>query len=520
MPCGVDVDQNPNHQPPPANAKKKKKKKKGGYVKVVKFVPTEEGFFKEGGVADDAVVFTGGSNWSLAWSPLVQRDEVKRGQAKAKGSGAGAHTLYLAVGPHPSARKLNRVNELHSGFGLIQIVRVRCDGPGKRIAEARVSYTVAHDGAVTWGLTWCPEALLEALRRAGKVAEDHPGLLAACLGNGDVCIYACPGHAAVHSRHADPAADSGGVPALDMKPVAKSEALRRRKAVPSCVAWCRRDPFDLLVVGCWDGSVGVLKCQVGKGGEAEGNENSPESSSPAAHLSLLSFYLADLQPITCITWLETFALDGSLRGESFATAGHSGTFKVWNARQPQALLLQRNIYSHKYITGLVECPHPEGFLISTSDGFISFIRKTSDGYGVSSGQMANNCLYSIDINDAFFAVTTMTGEVRVGHIMQTLHERVCFKSKYIAFQRCVASVSLGEDKVLEVEGTLPTMTEKKEDYHSPHQVHCFKTAWMPPMPGCDNLMGIAHGYGSGLVQLQLLERETCVKYMCNMRKLR
>ena len=430
---------------------------------------------------DDAVVFTGGPNWSLAWCPEVQKLKENTGD------GAGVANAYCAVGPHSASSHINVVNDCHDGPGIIEILQIRCGAERGKIADAKLCCTIRHQGAVTWDLAWCPQHF-----------SADVGILAAALGNGEVCIYCFP--------FPSPEETGGGGESsvMDLRPTIEMKNLQERKSIPSSLAWYPKKPHDLLLVGCWDGKVAVFKHH-------------------REEMCLLSCFSADIHPIRSVSWvndsdsaaMKTDEDDSSpssseiydeKRALLYATAGHGGSLKIWSVHQPEVLLMQKVLSYYRHIMDVKFCREPSGFVAVLDDGNIYFLRSTCDGFNLQGSQFKKNCFFSINMHeDGFVAMSAVTGDVLLFHSASCLKysktNSICRNRELLS---CISSMSVDDNGVISLEGI--GSKPKERSVNPPQQLHVYRSAWMPSIPQWENMFGIAYGCGSGILRFQTFDR--------------
>lgn len=156
------------------------------------------------------------------------------------------------------------------------------------------------------------------------------GVLAAALGDGSVRVWAVP-----HPQAAVAAAASGQQQSeplvLSLPPVAAASCAALGGSMASVVEWLPAAPHDLLAVGCWDGSVAVLRADPGQAAGSSGG-----GGGDAMHgMQLLSHFFADVLPLRALRWAPPAAcaatLD-SLGRHLILTGGHEGALRVWDLR--------------------------------------------------------------------------------------------------------------------------------------------------------------------------------------------
>ena len=428
----------------------------------------------EGYIVDDHIFFTGGSNWSLAWCPSVREDPRT----------SKAH-YYIAIGPHPKGRELNVTNSSQTGKGVIQIVEVVCSSSPQRIEDVRLCHVLHHNGAVTWDVAWCPSPKAPSL-----------GLLAAALGNGEVCIYCC--------SQGERKPKGKGEPQLAARRVVQSTDLQRRKAVPASIAWHPQEPHDKVLVGCWEGSVALFEIGLDA-------------------MTLVSFFSADVFPLRRVCWVrdpsKTQKASRHATCELYATAGESANLRIWNMNAPQSMLCNVSLSSTEHVMDLAMCEDPAGVVAMLSNGKFGFLKATEGGLKQGQKEVSENALSSVAIRNSYCLVTNYSGEVVLlplsGTLLPFTKRTVMTQGPFVG--NCVSSLSLeradtgGDGSRVILKDWEKDLNLKKQDVNPSHQIHAYRSAWMPADKK-NKIFGCAHGYGGGLVRFQLIDKKKCDKY--------
>ncbi len=309
---------------------------------------------------DDLVLHAGGPVWALDWCPAalpVPGGSDGDGARNGANGTAPAQLRYLAVGCHPADAALHRLGAPVEGPGVLQVWEVAGEGAGAAPPPPRLALALAHAGGVAWHARWCPAAdLADAPAAApaarggrGAAAEPPPpprlGLLAAALGDGAVRVYAVPQPRALAAAAGVAAAGAAPPPPLllHLAPVAALGVARLGLgALPSLVDWLPAAPHDLLLVGCWDGSVAVARLAP-SAGRAPG-----PGGVAAGGAELLAHFPADTLPLRAARWAPARG-GGAPRAADlahrhvFLTAGHEGSLKIWDARDQFAPLYAQQL---------------------------------------------------------------------------------------------------------------------------------------------------------------------------------
>jgi hypothetical protein len=426
-------------------------KKPNAYVKLSKeLFPTN---------GNEMVFFSGGPVHSLRCCPFVARN-----------SAANAVSFHVAIAPHSKDHKLNRYNLRLEGDALIQVVNLICAIRPAAIQDTQLCYSIRHCGAVTWDLAWCPSK---------QLPPESLGLLAAALGNGEVCIYCCPSKKIVDKESGKPAV-------LDLKPVMKSHDLQKRKSMPSCLAWYPDKPYDKLLVGCWNGGVALYQLA-------------------SDRMYLLSFFSADLYALRSVFWLGGDAPNHEGSCSLYVTSGHNGTIRFWHRKKPQQVVCQKVTGLLTHVMDMALCKSPLGFLSANSDGQLRFLQPTSQGINTPGSAFSKNCLVSVDANDEYYLFTTSVGETFLGVLQNQIkgldeNGDGIFRWKSPNLQS-TTSMTLNSKGVLSLESW--SFKTKEEDLNPPEEIVVYKSEILPCIPEWESEVFVMHGSGSGLVRFQL-----------------
>ena len=169
------------------------------------------------------------------------------------------------------------------------------------------------------------------------------GLLAAALGDGSMRVWAVP-HPQTVARDQQQAGGAVHPVLLTVPPVAAITSAQLGGSMPCLVDWLPAAPHDLLLVGCWDGSVALLKLTPGQQPQPPAASGSGGASSSGggmgsrgmSGLQLLSHFNADLLPLRALRWMPPAACRSAtdmLHRHVFLTGGHEGTLRVWDIRR-------------------------------------------------------------------------------------------------------------------------------------------------------------------------------------------
>lgn len=254
----------------------------------------------------------GGLVWTMAWGPSCD-------------------TRFLAVGKHRSPTIEHTIgDDTICGDNSIQIWEFpgedSGDGEGQRGCPV-LSVNVEHRGGVTWSCDWCPAPNVST--------DDRLGLLASALGDGSVCVWSVP-----HPRGWLHMAERENMLHGRPKPAAWFCSKHLDSSLPSTVQWLPGEPYDLLLVGCWDGYVCIAKMidkqeEIGKS-NVDGWKNAGSSLPSPHNIEFLYYFPTDQLPLRAASWMPNIPklqapFDSSNR-YMFSTVGHEGALTIWDAR--------------------------------------------------------------------------------------------------------------------------------------------------------------------------------------------
>ena len=485
----------------------------------------------------DFVLNVGGPAWSVAWCPSVRA--IPSSDRRA---------TYLAIGAHSRDHEANVINVPISGPGLIQIWTATCDPPrleesagsgGGPAPHIGFSFGIVHQAAVVWHLAWCPDPQL--LREATKAKWSRAGLLAAAMGDGRVCVYAVPfegddrisaararsgsgsgsGSGARHGAKGGPREGGGGFALLTLPPVAEATVLAERGSMPSSVQWHPVAPHDVLLAGCWDGSVALFALTSGSGsggGGAEGEGEGGGAGDGKPQMVPVSLIQADIFPIRAVAWVYE-------RGQSiedathFATAGQSGQLRFWDMHEPHTLVSAVNYSSFVHIMDIALCSvDPPTMVVALSDGNIALCN-IKRSLGVSKKHVSKSCVFSVayDPSEEMGAITTASGELLLYDLVQTLSKQEPLRLFSYTCMGCMAvDVGGGEgggegggkgggESKLVVRTAMPHKREEGEVVPTvlpPTPLHTYRVHWGPIVD--PKSRSLAYGTASGLARVTFL----------------
>ena len=295
----------------------------------------------------DVLLHAGGSVWALAWCPVTKEAEINMETRTNRKKVSDISTaMYLAVGCHPHGDLLHKMGQPLHGTNCIQIWEFpNLDTPSneREASLPRMVLGIGHDGRVIWNLSWCPDpSLMDAVESSEATCRTNLlprlGLLAAVVGDGTVQVWAVPRPSLLMSRNFTSSAGDGDVSTLPYlakpQPVARVAKEILNGSIPSSVDWLPSSPHDLLLIGCWDGSVAIVQLLPQMDSMDEDNDSSAPSSESFG-FRILSYFLADSLAMRAARWLPPYVDAKTIDHISryvFLTAGHEGTARIWDSR--------------------------------------------------------------------------------------------------------------------------------------------------------------------------------------------
>ncbi len=317
--------------------------------------------------AQDVVLNAGGPVWGLDWCPAGTGSSSSDGSAGSEATAAAAAAeSYVAVACHPADAAHHVIGTAVQGPACIQIWAVsnpvRSQQPGEQqqqqqqqqqqdgLTPPRMALALAHDGGLTWHCQWCPDAALADSPTSSSSDGDalpRLGLLAAALGDGSLRVWAVPQPTAAAAQLGPQSGAAAGPLVLSLPPVAAVSSAALGGSTPSVIDWLPTAPYDLLAVGCWDGSVAVFKLAPGQqrqqqagpnGGttsNGSGNGSGSSASGQMFGLELLCHFTADVLPLRALRWLPPGPPSGTidlLHRHILLTGGNEGVLRLWDVR--------------------------------------------------------------------------------------------------------------------------------------------------------------------------------------------
>lgn len=255
----------------------------------------------------DGVGFAGGRVWAMDWTPdydIAQEQELHRMEE------------HFAVSVHNKDNDRNIIGEPKHGTGLIQIWSVsQADDSGKE-GQMEMKMAILHEGAVTWDLQWCP-GLGQYTAENKSRNDDYNllGIMVAALGNGEVHFMCVPMPDEVELEYGK----STETPlAVAIKPSVILGKEDMQGSIVSSVDWLPSSPYDLVLLGCWNGFISIWQLPLG-------NRNKPQ---------ILIYHRCEVLAIRRVIWLkpQEGEEEEDIFRYTFCTGGHSGVLNVWDMR--------------------------------------------------------------------------------------------------------------------------------------------------------------------------------------------
>jgi general transcription factor 3C polypeptide 2 len=338
---------------------------------------------------DDYLLHAGGSIWALDWCPSTapsssssstpQDDGPSTSKAAQNTQPSSSNSTFLAVGCHPKNEPIHRIGIATSGPNSIQIWELDAIEKSKKSSTAnkpRMAVAIGHNGGLTWHCKWCPSEKTATASSTSAVSSDvlpRLGLLSAALGDGTVQVWSVP------QPHALPPRSSTHI--STPAPVAFLSSRHLSGSLPSRVDWLPDAPHDLLLIGCWDGTVAIAKLDsTATTSESTEDVVMMDAASPGSiinttratrpvGLRLLCHFPAETQPLRAAKWLPAGEGSGSIDFANrfmFLTVGHEATIRIWDVRDQFSPL-----FSHQMTTATVLdasfSTNPLGIMMAVED---------------------------------------------------------------------------------------------------------------------------------------------------------
>lgn len=349
---------------------------------------------------EDYLLHAGGPIWALDWCPSTApsscsttHDEgpsTSKGAQKNQSAGRGT-SAFLAVGCHPKNEPLHKLGIATSGPNSIQIWELDSIAKSKKASAAatkpRMAVAIGHNGGLTWHCKWCPTEETTAMSTNNtSVAKFLPrlGLLAAALGDGTVQVWSIP------QAHTLPPRSSMYV--ATPAPVAFLSSRHLNGSMPNRVDWLPDRPHDLLLIGCWDGTVAIAKLD-STSSECVGTDvamieaaaspgsiiNTTRATRPVG-LHLLCHFPAETQPLRAVKWLPAGAGSSSIDYANrfmFLTVGHEATIRVWDSRDQFSPLFYHQLTTASVLDAAFTTD-PLGIMMAVEDATLRGLLLDSD----------------------------------------------------------------------------------------------------------------------------------------------
>ncbi|XP_020527307.1 uncharacterized protein LOC18441339 isoform X2 [Amborella trichopoda] len=228
----------------------------------------------------------------------------------------------------------------------------------KELAYPRIALCLTHEGKVAWDVKWRPPN--------GKDMENDEslGFMAVVLGDGSIQVWEIPSPVMLKSLYGCKSRKGTDPRFVKLLPVFKCSKLQcgNRQSIPLTVEWSPTIPHDLILVGCHDGMVALWKFSA---------SGSSKDTRP-----ILCFTADDL-PIRALAWCPAESDEES--SIFFATAGHSGSLRFWDIRDPFRPLWDLHL-SRAVILSIDWSKDPRCVILSLDDGslrILSLLNATS-----------------------------------------------------------------------------------------------------------------------------------------------
>lgn len=302
------------------------------------------------------------------------------------------------------------------------------DDDGENVPLPSFAYGINHNGGLVWDLSWCPVDNNSCTsknsrctsKNNSKEAAPRLGLLAAALGDGGVRIWSVPIPEAV---------PMSTIPhsIVNLPAVASIHADHLDGSTPNLVDWLPQSPHDLLLVGCWDGSVAICRLEPGGTDDIDGDgdgymeiDGVPSGGnrrrkkaiygSEPRGMKLLAKFSAECIPLRALKWAPPSACQGDVSGVSrhcFLTAGHEGTLRVWDSRDQYEPQYQQYMSTFTLMEAAWSA-NPLGIVLGDESGFVKGIpldpTTAIDANRKSSSRILKSTMYRGDGRGAVWSI--------------------------------------------------------------------------------------------------------------------
>ncbi|XP_058087416.1 uncharacterized protein LOC131234503 isoform X2 [Magnolia sinica] len=227
------------------------------------------------------------------------------------------------------------------------------------VSLPRLMLCLCHNGKVAWDLKWRPSDANDPEHK------HHMGYLAVLLGNGSLEVWEIPLPSMIKKLYSSFCKQGTDPRFVKLEPVFRCSKMKcgDRQSIPLTVEWSTSAPHDLLLVGCHDGTVSVLKFSA---------RDSSQDTRP-----LLRF-TADTVPIRALAWApdERDAESANV----IVTAGHEG-LRFWDIRDPYRPLWDLNPL-RKVVLSLDWLHDPRCVILSIDDGTMRLLSLSNAAHDV------------------------------------------------------------------------------------------------------------------------------------------
>jgi len=387
-------------------------------------------------------MYTGGSIWALEWCPHHAITHPPHSSASPSPSKTKTlKTRYIAIGCHPITAPRNPVGAIIKGPGIIQLWQVVVKSIHNDVDEEEdvplpsFAYGINHNGGLVWDLSWCPVYSNNNNNSSNSSNNNKEtglrlGLLAAALGDGGVRIWSVPIPEAVPTSIIP---DQHRI--VNLPVVASIHADHLDGSTPNLVDWLPHSPHDLLLVGCWDGSVAICRLEPGVAGSSgdkygDGDDDmeidgTPSNSGSGSSrrtkraiygseprgMKLLAKFSAECIPLRALKWAPPSACQGNdiagVGRHCFLTAGHEGIVKIWDARNQYEPQYQQYMSTFTLMEAAWS-NNPLGIVLGEESGFVKGIpldpKTAIDANRKSSSRILKSTMYRGDGRGAVWSI--------------------------------------------------------------------------------------------------------------------
>lgn len=262
----------------------------------------------------DSVTYIGNMIWDMDWCPMNLLHSFI-----SSNHNISLKREILAISTHSKQFQKNKVGQILNGPGIIQIYCINQILKENGNPNIYLGYGIIHDGGICWSLKWCPDptAIISAIKiEENKNNYNVIGILAVILGNGQVHVILAPDPDEVNLENSNETF-------VKIQPQLLIHASDLCGSMPSCLDWLAVWPHNLILIGCWDGSVSIWSLPV----------------KPGSTFQHLIHHRCEFLALRSVKWLRPYHIPSSQNNDEesiykylICTGGHSGRLNIYDIR--------------------------------------------------------------------------------------------------------------------------------------------------------------------------------------------